>query len=217
MGAATGSDWFGWFLWALPLIAGVAIAASRPAEAVAWVNQASAWWDRRHLAAKARGGLFVGFIWKWLTWGFSKLHRWTERIEDEARRAGLRVALFFYVAAISVTVMASLIYLALVVFVILIGIWLFSKFAGNRDVEMPRIPETLRRPAPEPEKAHGRIVDGPSEEQCRCSPNCPTSAVITRFSCSCVTVRLRNDELACDHCTDFTRQRWHCGAPGYAS
>ena len=117
----------------LPIIAGVVVAKVKSPETVAWVNNSSAWWDRRYCAAKARGGgSFLG-LWRALIWGFHKLHRATEGVADEAIRAGTRAALFFYIGGLSVLVIATAIYIAVVVALIIFGLWVLFKIFGADD------------------------------------------------------------------------------------
>jgi hypothetical protein len=117
----------------LPVVAGVIIAKVNSPETVAWVNNASAWWDRRYCAAKARGGgLFLG-LWRALIWGFHKLHGATEGVADEAIRAGTRTASFFYIGGLSVLVIATVIYVAVVIALILFGLWVLFKIFGSDD------------------------------------------------------------------------------------
>jgi len=136
--------------WILPAIAGLVLGLAKPPEAVSWVNNASAWWSRRYLAAKAKGGLFVGGLWRWLIWGFHKLHGWTEAIEDAAIRAGVRAALFFYVGGLSLFVIASAIYLAVVLALIVFGFWVLGKFLNSENEGSAAPSPRYRRPA----KAH---------------------------------------------------------------
>ncbi len=135
MSSGRGSDVLIWMLWLAPLVAGLVLSFAKPPQAVAFIHRASEWWDAQYLAAKARGGLFVGFIWRWLIWGFHKLHQWTSGITDDAVRAAVRATLFFYVAGLSLFLMASAIYLALVIAFIVAGFWLLGKFlqAGGVD------------------------------------------------------------------------------------
>lgn len=127
-------------LWLLPLVGGLVLAFAKPPEAVAFVNRASAWWESQYQAAKTNSGFFVGTLWRWLIWGFHKLDGWTAAIEDVAIRAGVRAALFFYVAGLSVLLMASAIYLALVVAAIFVGFWLLGKALNNNQEERSRPP-----------------------------------------------------------------------------
>lgn len=139
MGSGNGFNVLAWLLWLGPLVAGLVLAFAKPPQAIAFVHRASGWWDSQYLAAKAKGGLFVGFLWRWLIWGFHKLHNWTLGISDDAVRAAVRATLFFYIAGLSLFLMASAIYLALVVAAIIVGFWLFGKFmqAGGLANENP--------------------------------------------------------------------------------
>lgn len=144
MGGGSGILWLLFLI--LPTIAGIFIGIVKPPEAVAWINDASAWWERHYSSVKARGGFIIGGLWRALIWGFHTLHRATEPVADEAVRAGMRVALFFFIGGVSLFVIASLIYLAVVLAMILIGFWILGKFLGwetsngdpGRDYPAPR-------------------------------------------------------------------------------
>jgi hypothetical protein len=131
----------------LPLAGGVSIAAAKPDEAVEWINSKSAWWESSYQAAKLKDGFFAS-LWRWLIWGVHKLHALTEGTEDSAVRAGVRLALFFYILAFSLFVLASLIYLAIVLVLIVAGLWIVAKIlnAGNGDTE--HRDSSQRRPIP---------------------------------------------------------------------
>lgn len=118
---------------ALPAIVGVFLATTKPPEVIAWVNGASAWWERRYLAAKANDGLLVGGLWRWSIWGFHKLHGWTANIAEVETRAGVRTALFFYVGGFSLLLIASAIYAVVILAMMVIGFWILMKVleAGN--------------------------------------------------------------------------------------
>ena len=115
----------------LPIIGGLFVAVQKPAEFVAWINSASAWWDRHYSAVKAKGGFIVGGVWRALIWGFHKLHGWTEGVEDEALRAGIRLALFFYIGGLSLIIIASAIYVAVVLALIAVGLWILGMVLGG--------------------------------------------------------------------------------------
>jgi hypothetical protein len=132
----------------LPIAGGVAVAITQKPELVASINNMSGWWYRHYLSVKDKEGLIVG-IWRWLIWGFHKLHKWTEGVENEAHRAGVRVALFFGIGAVSVLVIATLIYVAVILALFAIGIWVVSMILGGNDDNRPTrsydAPSTARR------------------------------------------------------------------------
>jgi hypothetical protein len=114
----------------LPAVAGIVVILAKPEGFVSWVNDASAGWDRRYVAAKAREGLLNG-VWRALIWGFHKLHQWTEGIDDDATRAGVRTASFFYVGALTLSVIATAIYLVIIVVLIVVGLWILAAVLGG--------------------------------------------------------------------------------------
>lgn len=52
------------------------------------------------------------------------------------------------------------------------------------------------------------------DEDCLCSPGCPTSATITVWSCGCVKVVIHNNTSPCTGCSDFSGLRESCGKSG---
>jgi hypothetical protein len=134
MGGGTGLYWIIFLV--LPALVGAVVALAKPPEFVAWINTTSAWWHNHYSVVKAKDGL-IADLWGWLIWGVYKLHQGTEAIEDEAHRAGARFALFFFVASVSVIIIASLLYLAFILAVIAIGIWIFAAIFGDGDKSSP--------------------------------------------------------------------------------
>ncbi len=130
MGGGTGLFWF--VVLVLPAIVGGIVALAKPPEFVTWINENSAWWSNHYATVKAREGVIAG-LWSCLIWGVHKLHQWTASIEDDAVRAGVRFALFFCVASLSVVIIASLLYLAFVIALIAIGIWILAKIFGDEN------------------------------------------------------------------------------------
>lgn len=214
----SGSYWL--FIWLAPAIIGIVIAVAKPPAAIDWISGASAWWERQYVAAKAKGGFWVGGVWRWSIWGIHRLHLSTQTMSDPARRAGVRAALFFYIGGASVFLVGTLLYVAisLVIGLILLAvvIWALSKFLGWGGAPAPNIKalgqfrEAERSPAPR----HGPITDGPRREHCRCTHGCATSAIITGYSCGCRTVEIENDRFAGSDCTDFSAMRARCAAVG---
>jgi len=131
----------------LPLGGGIYVAMAKPGDAVEWINSKSAWWESSYEAAKAKEGFFAG-LWRWLIWGVHKLHRFTEDVEDSAVRAGLRLALFFYILALSIFILASLIYLAIVIALIVLGFWILAKVVGSESDSTERSTYVERHPEP---------------------------------------------------------------------
>ncbi len=116
-----------------PLVAGVLVGGFRPDGMVAFVNNASGWWERRYQHAKATRGWIRGGVWRWLIWGFHKLDGWTDAITDDAARAGTRLTMFFYVGALSLFLVASAIYIALALLMIVVGFWILGKVLEAND------------------------------------------------------------------------------------
>lgn len=128
MGGGTGLFWF--VVLIVPAMVGGVVALAKPPEFVAWINDKSSWWSDHYSAVKDREGLIAG-LWGALIWGIHKLHQWTAQIEDDAVRAGTRFALFFCVATVSLIVIASLLYLAFILLVIVVGFWVLAQIFGD--------------------------------------------------------------------------------------
>ena len=123
-------------LWLAPLVAALIIAFAQPAGAVAWINSTSAGWERRYQAVR-RGGIFRR-VWRALLWVLHKLHGATEGIVDEAHRAAVRLVSFFYAAGLALFVLGTMIYIALMLAMLAIGLWIVGAVLGV-DTPSPRI------------------------------------------------------------------------------
>ncbi|HEY5722208.1 MAG TPA: hypothetical protein VIT45_07785 [Allosphingosinicella sp.] len=147
MGGGIGSLWI--IMLFLFAGAGIFVALAKPPEFVAWINDKSDWWDRHYASMKEKEGFIAG-TWAAMIWGIHKLHQGTASIDDEAIRAGTRFALFFCVASVSLIVVASLIYLAIVIALLIIGFWILGMVFGDdkkqRDEEYEKEPYQPRRP-----------------------------------------------------------------------
>ena len=50
---------------------------------------------------------------------------------------------------------------------------------------------------------------------CKCQhKGCKTGAVVTKWTCGCVTVDVKNNTKRCSHCTDFSKLVRSCGKKG---
>jgi len=134
-------------LWLLPLVAGLVLGLAKPAAAIGFVNRASDWWEGQYQSAASKSGFFTGVLWRWLIWGIHKLHGWTAGIADDAVRAGVRAAMFFYIAGLSVFLMLSAIYLAIAIALLVIGFWVLGKVFELGSDQKSDTP-TYRRPSP---------------------------------------------------------------------
>lgn len=141
MGGGIGLFWV--ILLVLSAGTGIFVAVAKPPEFVAWINDKSGWWNHHYASVKEKDGLIAG-TWAALIWGVHKLHQGTESIADEANRAGTRFALFFCVVSVSLIVIASLIYLAIVIAMIVMGFWVLSKMFGDGDEPTEEEPERRR-------------------------------------------------------------------------
>lgn len=115
---------------AVPATAGAIVAVSKPPEFVSWINRFSTAWNQHYECLETDKSVLVG-IWAALIWGTHKLHHWTATVEDDANRAGMRLALFSFVAALSVIIIASLIYLAIGIAIIAACLWVASMIFGD--------------------------------------------------------------------------------------
>lgn len=52
------------------------------------------------------------------------------------------------------------------------------------------------------------------DQDCGCVHGCETSATITEWDCSCVTVEIHNNRNPGRDCTDFSGMRERCGQVG---
>ncbi|HEX9964600.1 MAG TPA: hypothetical protein VGB04_06410 [Allosphingosinicella sp.] len=105
---------------------------AKPPEMVRWINDHSDSWDRRYESLDSKGGFLAG-AWVVLMWGVHKLHRGTAAIEDEGVKAGLRFGLSFCIAAISIVLILSLIYIAIGIALIAAGIWVVGRVLEDED------------------------------------------------------------------------------------
>ena len=121
----------------LPAAVGAFVALAKPPEATQWINERSDWLDRRYEAMGEKPGLLAG-VWVVLMWGVHKLHRSTASLEDEALKAGLRAGLSICVAAITVVLIISLIYIALGIALIAAGLWVFNRFMEDESAAYQR-------------------------------------------------------------------------------
>jgi hypothetical protein len=125
MGGGTALFWILCLI--LPAAIGVVVALAKPPEMVSWINDRSDGWDRYYGSMAEKSGVFAG-IWGGLMWGVHKLHVATSGIEDEAVKAGLRVGFSFCIAALSIVILLSLIYIAVGIAVIAAGFWVLNRF-----------------------------------------------------------------------------------------
>lgn len=135
-----------WFLCLiLPAAVGLGVALLKPPGIVCWINEQSDLWERRYEAMDEKGGTLAG-AWVVLMWGVHKLHKGTVAIEDEALKAGLRFGFSFCIAAISIAIILSLIYLAVLIALIAAGIWAAGRiFEDEEDARKRRARERARR------------------------------------------------------------------------
>jgi hypothetical protein len=124
----------------LPGVTGIVVAVTKPVEFVLWINATSERVNDHYASVARRDGFLIGVLWRSIIWGVHKLHIWTVPVEDPAVRAGLRLALFCAILAVSVLVIGALIYVAVVLTLIVVAMIVLGKLLGqessrNRDDE----------------------------------------------------------------------------------
>jgi len=133
----------------IPALVGTYVCFAKPIEFAGWINNASAGVHHHYQAVSSKDSIFAN-IWAAVIWAPHKIHGWTDSIEDEATRAGVRFGSFFFAVGMSLIVIASLLYVALVIAVLIVGIWFLSRFFADgtrpeRYDDEPPMPASARR------------------------------------------------------------------------
>ena len=98
-----------------PLFAGSVVYFGKLQPVVSGTERFNGWLVRKRSEISGKSGYFDRFLAKPLLWCLTKVMQWTDKIEDQFLRCGVRVTSYLYVIAICVYLALVAIYLAIMV------------------------------------------------------------------------------------------------------
>jgi len=118
------ADLFGFNIFYLPLLFGVTVSVAKPGSVISRIDRLVSWLcEKRTLVAKRDGYINQYFLNPFL-WGLERIITWTEKIDDEFFRCGVRVtsSLYFTAVALYLLFVVSMIILAIIFLFIVLAI-----------------------------------------------------------------------------------------------
>ena len=106
----------------LPLLLGLTVSVAKPASAVSWVDRLNNWLIRKKGQVAERSGYISRFFLKPLLWGLTKIMMWTEHIDNQFLRCGVRITSYLYFIVVMVLVALLMVYVVLIITAFVVGI-----------------------------------------------------------------------------------------------
>jgi hypothetical protein len=107
----------------VPLLLGVTVSISKPISAVYWVDRTNEWFLRKRSEVRDKDGYFSRFFGKPLFSGLTKITEWSEKVDNQFTRCGVRITSYLYFAGL-------MFYLAFIVTAIVVGIFIAMFLIG---------------------------------------------------------------------------------------
>ena len=141
-------------LYLAPALFGGYVAYMKPQAILSWVDRLDHWVSRRYDATTHASGWFVRWCMRPWLWTMQTVSRWTQAVQDQGQRAGIKVAAYLYVTWIigSIAVVATMVVAVVVAIGVVLPIW--DAISGRRELR----PATPRAVAPRWGPSEGREV-----------------------------------------------------------
>jgi hypothetical protein len=121
-------------LLALPLTAGGVVALAKPHSVIRWLATFESWTSTKHSLALTKQGFSRWLVRPYLG-GLQRINGWTNRVEDESMRCGVRIASYLYFSLIFGLAVFLAAYVALVVVVaiimIIVMLWVLGEYLSS--------------------------------------------------------------------------------------
>lgn len=122
---------------ASPLIVGAIVTLAKPVAVVSWVDKLNSWLLEKRTKIAEKTGYVSRYFLMPLLWGLTKIMDWTEKVDNQFLRCGIRITAYLYFMAImlylALIATIFIIVIALTVVALWIVLWIWSLLEGGEE------------------------------------------------------------------------------------